>query len=144
MPETDPAAVDRPSPVRRLPRAQRRDQIVAAATRAFADAGFAATSLDDIAAQAGVSRMILYRHFESKADLYLAVLDRAQGRLIAATGAPEFTLASVDALIAAAAEDPVAFRLLFRHAASNSPTTRWPTRSATLPGCSGPPCCCRH
>src|SRR6266545_5001143 len=40
-----------PAPVRRLRRAERREQILAAATRAFARAGFAATSLDDIAAR---------------------------------------------------------------------------------------------
>jgi AcrR family transcriptional regulator len=54
-----------PEPVRRLRRAERREQILAAATRAFARAGFAATSLDDIAAAAGISRAILYRHFDA-------------------------------------------------------------------------------
>jgi AcrR family transcriptional regulator len=116
MGKTEAASEGQPS-ARRLPRAQRREQILASATQAFAKTGFTATSLEDIAAKAGVSRMILYRHFESKADLYIAVLDRAQRRLLDATGAPEFTMASVDGLIAAAAEDPAAFRLLFRHAA---------------------------
>jgi AcrR family transcriptional regulator len=104
-------------PVRRLRRTERRDQIVAAATRAFARAGFAATSLDDIAAEADVSRVILYRHFESKTDLYRAVLDRATARLHAAVGDGEFTGASLAALVAGAAEDPDGFRLLFHHAA---------------------------
>ena len=58
------------------------------------------------------------RHFESKADLYRSVLERARRRIGAATGAPEFTDASIDGLLAAAAEDPPAFRLLFQHAAS--------------------------
>jgi AcrR family transcriptional regulator len=101
----------------RLPRAARREQILAAATEAFARAGFAATSLDDIAEQARISKVILYRHFESKADLYLAVLDQALQRMITATGAPDFSTASVDALLAAAAQEPAGFRLLFRHAA---------------------------
>src|SRR5215211_6413850 len=74
------------TPVRRLPRAERREQLLAAATQAFARTGFAATSLDDIAAAAGISRVLLYRHFESKADLYRAVLDRAVARLTAAVG----------------------------------------------------------
>ena len=43
---------------------------------AFARSGFAATGLDDIAAEAGITRVILYRHFDSKTDLYQAVLDR--------------------------------------------------------------------
>lgn len=102
---------------RRLPRAERREQILAAATRTFADSGFGSTSLDDIAREAGVSRVILYRHFESKADLYRAVLDRAKGRLAAAAQGPEFSQASIDGLVAAAADDPPAFRLLFRHSA---------------------------
>ena len=54
-----------PGPVRRLRRAERREQILAAATRAFARADFTATSLDHIAAEAGITRVILYRHFDS-------------------------------------------------------------------------------
>jgi len=105
------------APVRRLRRAERREQVLAAATQAFARAGFAATSLDDIAAEAGVSRAILYRHFDSKTDLYRAVLDRACARLAAAVGVRDFTADSVEALVGVAAEDPAGFRLLFRHAA---------------------------
>jgi AcrR family transcriptional regulator len=104
-------------PVRRLHRAERRAQILAAATQAFARAGFAATGLDDIAEEAGISRVLLYRHFESKTDLYRAVLDRAVQRLTAAVGTRDFTYASIDALLGAAAEDPDGFRLLFHHAA---------------------------
>ena len=104
-------------PGQRLRRAERREQILSAATRAFARAGFAATSLDDLATEAGVTRVILYRHFESKADLYRAVLRRARDRLAAATGSPGFHAASVEALLAAAADEPAAFRLLFHHAA---------------------------
>ena len=61
--------------------------------------------------------MLLYRHFESKADLYRAVLDRVSTRLSEAAGYPEFTPTSVAALLDAAARDPAGFRLLFRHAA---------------------------
>ena len=104
-------------PSRRLRRTERRDQILAAATRAFARSGFAATSLDDIAGEAGVSRVILYRHFDSKTELYRAVLDHACLRLVAAVGEDELTPASVDALLDAAAADPDGFRLLFHHAA---------------------------
>jgi AcrR family transcriptional regulator len=115
--EPDPPRPEDKAATPRLRRGERREQILAAATSAFARTGYAATSLEDIAAEAGVTRVILYRHFESKADLYRAVLDRAKQRLDAATGAPEFTDASVDALLAAAADDPAAFRLLFQHAA---------------------------
>ncbi|HZD73351.1 MAG TPA: TetR/AcrR family transcriptional regulator [Actinomycetota bacterium] len=112
-----PAGSGPPAHVRRLGRAERREQILAAATQAFARAGFAATSLADIAAEAGISRVILYRHFDSKTDLYRAVLDRVMARLVAAVGKRDYTDASVDALVAAAAEDPAGFRLLFQHAA---------------------------
>jgi AcrR family transcriptional regulator len=113
-PPSQPAA---PTPVRRLRRAERREQLLAAATQAFARGGFAATSLDDIAEAAGISRVLLYRHFESKTDLYRAVLDRAVARLTAAVGTRDYTDASIDALLQAAADDPDGFRLLFHHAA---------------------------
>jgi AcrR family transcriptional regulator len=109
---------EKAEPVRRLPRAARREQILTAATEAFARNGFAATSLDDIAAQAGVTRVILYRHFDSKTDLYQAVLDRMCARLDAHVEEPVggFTDASIDGLLDAAIESPAGFRLLFQHA----------------------------
>lgn len=103
--------------IRRMPRAQRREQILDAATRAFARTGFAATGLDDIAAEAGVTHVILYRHFASKADLYRAVLDHACTRLADTVGTDSYTEDSISALLRAAAADPDGFRLLFRHAA---------------------------
>ena len=111
-------AEEKPEPSRRLGRVQRREQILAAATEAFARSGFAATSLDEIAGQAGVTRVILYRHFDSKADLYQAVLDRMCARLDAHVEEPVggFTDASIDGLLEAAAESPAGFRLLFHHA----------------------------
>lgn len=105
-------------PVRRLPRTQRREQILAAATEAFAAAGFGSTSLGEVAAAAGVTRVILYRHFDSKSDLYQVVLDRMCARLEAHVEEPVggFTDNSVDGLLAAAAESPAGFKLLFQHA----------------------------
>ncbi|MFI7679221.1 TetR/AcrR family transcriptional regulator [Actinophytocola sp. NPDC049390] len=103
-------------PVRRMPRAQRREQILDAAVRAFVHTGFAATNLDDVAAEAGITRVLLYRHFDTKADLYRAALDRACARLAEAVGTDNFTENSISALVHAAAADPDGFRLLFRHA----------------------------
>jgi AcrR family transcriptional regulator len=100
-----------------MPRAQRREQILHAATRAFAREGFTNTGLDDIAVEAGVTPVILYRHFASKADLYRAVLESGLARLHEAVGEDHFDEASIPALIRAAAADPDAFRLVFRHAA---------------------------
>ena len=102
---------------RRMPRAQRREQILEAATRAFARGGFANTGLDAIAAEAGVTPVILYRHFASKADLYRDVIESGHARLRGATGGHDFDEASIPALIRAAAADPDAFRLLYRYAA---------------------------
>ena len=101
---------------RRMPRAQRRAQIISAATRAFARAGFTNTGLDVIAAEAGVTPVILYRHFASKADLYRAVLESAGERLRKVVGTDAFDDTSIPALLRGASADPAAFRLLFRHA----------------------------
>lgn len=104
--------------VRRMSRTERREQILGAATEAFAEAGFASTSLDEVASAAGVTRVILYRHFDSKSDLYQTVLDRMCARLEAHVDEPVggFTDASVDGLVAAARESPAGFKLLFQHA----------------------------
>jgi AcrR family transcriptional regulator len=50
--------------------------IIESAGRLFGERGYEATHLDDIASAAGVTKPIVYRHFESKRDLYLALLDR--------------------------------------------------------------------
>lgn len=107
-----------PSPVRRLNRGQRREQILAAATEAFARCGFAATSLDDVATESGVTRAVLYRHFDSKTELYQSVLDRMCARLDAHIDQPDegFRDDSIDGLLAVAVESPAGFRLLFQHA----------------------------
>jgi AcrR family transcriptional regulator len=110
-------AADPPAPARRLRRADRREQILDAATRAFARAGFSATGLDDVAAEAGITRVLLYRHFDSKADMYRAVLDRACRRLEERVGTGDYDDSSISALLRAAAADPDGFRLLFRYAA---------------------------
>lgn len=64
-------------PTPRMRRAQRRAQIISIATRQFAQEGYHATSMDAIAASIGVSKPVLYQHFESKLDLFLTVLDEA-------------------------------------------------------------------
>jgi AcrR family transcriptional regulator len=66
---------------RRLPRAERRELILEAAGRLFGAGGYADTTLDEIAAAAGVTKPILYRHYDSKKDLYLALLKRHRADL---------------------------------------------------------------
>jgi len=113
---------------RLLPRAARAASILRAASRTFARGGYAATSMDDIAAEAGVSKLMLYRHFNSKHELYEAVLAEVRSRLDAiehrpatlvgltpAEGLREAT-ATLVATIRAAREVPDAFRLLYEHA----------------------------
>ncbi|MDB5482934.1 MAG: regulatory protein TetR [Caulobacteraceae bacterium] len=60
---------------------RKRAAIVAAATTAFLDAGYAEASVNQIAADAGISIKTLYRHFESKDDLFSAVMQAACGRI---------------------------------------------------------------
>ena len=104
-----------------MPRAQRRAQVLDAAAAAFAGAGFAGTSMDDVAAAAGVTRLIVYRNFPSKEELYRAVLERVATRLSqefgALPGPPERGRATARALLRVAREQPDGFRLLWVHAA---------------------------
>ncbi|CAL9328067.1 hypothetical protein SUDANB121_00024 [Nocardiopsis dassonvillei] len=116
------------APVRRMRRAERRAQILEAATRAFARGGFAGTSLDDIATEAAISKVILYRHFESKDEMYRAALDRVCARLQERVGEGDFTGESLSLFLAAAAEDPDGFRLLFHYAAREPDFREWADR----------------
>jgi len=59
---------------KRIPAAQRRAGVLRAAATLFAERGYAGTRLDDVAAAAGVTKPIVYRHFDSKKALYLALL----------------------------------------------------------------------
>jgi AcrR family transcriptional regulator len=69
------------APQKRLPRAERRELILESAGRLFGERGYVHTSLDEIAAAAGVTKPVLYRHFDSKKDLYLALLERHRDEL---------------------------------------------------------------
>src|SRR6478609_2586648 len=75
--------VSRPQPrVARMSRDQRRAQLLEAANLVFTSKGYHAAAMDDIAETAGVSKPVLYQHFPSKLDLYLALLDASCERLI--------------------------------------------------------------
>jgi AcrR family transcriptional regulator len=60
----------------RLPRDARRAQLLVAAQEVFVRSGYHAAAMDEIADQAGVSKPVLYQHFPSKLELYLALLDQ--------------------------------------------------------------------
>src|SRR5690242_3835526 len=66
----------------RLPRDERRGQLLVAASGVFVEHGFHAAGMDEIADRAGVSKPVLYQHFSSKLDLYLAVLRRHVDNLV--------------------------------------------------------------
>ena len=106
----------------RLTPSERLSLIEMAATRLFAERGFAATTVDDIVREAGVTKPMLYRHFESKQELCVALLERYRAELISAPlsrftpgeGEPRNQLASMlDAWLEHVEHHPEAARLLF-------------------------------
>jgi AcrR family transcriptional regulator len=68
----------------RLPRHERRRQLLDAALEVFVSRGYHATAMDEIAERAGVSKPVLYQHFPGKLELYLALLDESVDTLVAA------------------------------------------------------------
>jgi len=65
----------------RMPAAERRQGLIDTALSMFAEGSYRGTTTAEIAHEAGVSEPILYRHFASKRDLYLACIDEAWHRL---------------------------------------------------------------
>jgi len=65
----------------RLPAAARREQLLNVALEVFAHQGFHGTAMNDVAEAAGVTKPVLYQHFQSKRQLYLALLDEVGQRL---------------------------------------------------------------
>jgi AcrR family transcriptional regulator len=74
---TDPRAPARTSRRSRLPAAERRETIVRAAAEVFAEAGYRAGKVSDIAARVGVTEPVIFQNFGSKAALFAAVVERA-------------------------------------------------------------------
>ncbi|MDT7554990.1 MAG: hypothetical protein QOI16_3530 [Pseudonocardiales bacterium] len=67
----------------RLSRSARRAQLLVAARDVFADQGYHAAAMDDIAERAGVSKPVLYQHFPGKLELYQALLTTYADELVA-------------------------------------------------------------
>jgi AcrR family transcriptional regulator len=105
----------------RLPAARRRRQLLDVARELFAMSGFHATSMDDVAEAAGVTKPVLYQHFPSKRDLYLELLEDVGAHILAeiaeATGRVVGGRARVEAGFTAyfryVAANRAAFRVLF-------------------------------
>jgi AcrR family transcriptional regulator len=120
-----PSVLDRPSASHRRPAGERRALIEDAAARLFAERGYSATTVADIVAAAGVSKPMLYRHFESKQDLQMKLLARRRDELAAAPldaflnepGDPDQRLpAMIDAWFAHVEQHPHTSKNLFQDA----------------------------
>ncbi len=105
----------------RLPADVRRQQLVDVARDVFAARGFHATSMDDVAVAAGVTKPVLYQHFSSKRALYIELLEKVGAELLgaitaaterASTGREQVDNAFV-AYFRFVTENRSAFRLLF-------------------------------
>ena len=66
----------------RLSAAARREQLLGVAVDVFARTGYHDTSMNDVAEAAGVTKPVLYQHFESKRDLFQALLDDVGARML--------------------------------------------------------------
>ena len=104
----------------RLPRAQRRLQVIGAAAEAFLRAGYDGTSVEDVARAAGVTRLIVYRIFETKDALYRAVLEQVitdHAESFSPDNPEIADIGIVRVVLGVARRHPDGFRLLWRHAA---------------------------
>jgi AcrR family transcriptional regulator len=106
---------------KRLPADERRALIVEAAGHLFGQRGYAGTTLDDIAAAANVTKPMLYRHFDSKKALYLALLARHRDDLprfaaeVASDVSPESRVEAIlDSWLQYVEQHGYAWRMLFR------------------------------
>jgi AcrR family transcriptional regulator len=86
-PDRDDGRVSNPGPGnnhrRRMTGKERREQLLHIGRKLFAERGFEGTSIEEIAAQAGVSKPVVYEHFNNKEGLYAVVVDREVERLLA-------------------------------------------------------------
>jgi|SRR4051794_1300933 AcrR family transcriptional regulator len=116
----------------RLPRRERRAQLLQSALEVFVAQGYHAAAMDDIADRAGVSKPVLYQHFPGKLDLYLALLDSSCDTIIvntrAALESTQDNKQRVEATMAVfydyVASDTGAFKLVFESDLVNEPAVR--------------------
>jgi AcrR family transcriptional regulator len=119
-------------PRRRMKAPERRAQLLDAARDVFGSAGFHSASMDSVARRAGVTKPVLYDHFASKRDLYLALIDadleavgsRVSEALAAPTGNRKRIRASFQAYFDFVDEHGPGFRLLMQELAGADPDLR--------------------
>jgi AcrR family transcriptional regulator len=117
---------------RRLPRRERRRQLLDAALGVFVSQGYHAAAMDEIAERAGVSKPVLYQHFPGKLELYLALLDESVDTLVEtvrdalrSTPDPKQRVAATfGAYFDYVGGEGAAYRLLFESDLSNEPAVR--------------------
>lgn len=123
----------------RLPRDERRGQLLAAASEVFVDRGYHAAGMDEIAERAGVSKPVLYQHFSSKLELYLAVLARHVENLVSGvrqalrttTDNRQRLRAAVQAFFDFIEHDSQGYRLIFENDYVSEPQVAAQVRVAT-------------
>ena len=111
----------------RLTAAARRAQLIEVGRAVFAESGFEATSVEEIAARAKVSKPILYSHFGGKEGLYAVVVDREVERILGriteavSSGSPRARLEQAAlAYLTYVQEHPEGFAVLLRDAPKQS------------------------
>jgi AcrR family transcriptional regulator len=122
MHSTDPPGQTSGRGTARLSAEARRAQIIETAAGAFLQAGFDGTSMEEVAQNAGITRVFLYRNFDNKRHLYRAVLSSVTDEFVAEFEDRDIADIRrrggiVRVVLGIARRHPDAFRLLWRHAA---------------------------
>lgn len=112
---------DGPAPRVRMSGRERREQLLDVGRTLFAERGFEATSIEEVAHRAGVSKPIVYEHFGGKEGLYAVVVDREMQRLLhkltsslSGGSARDLLEQAAVALLAYVETDTAGFRILVR------------------------------
>ena len=116
----------------RMPRRERRAQLLESALEVFVAQGYHAAAMDDIAERAGVSKPVLYQHFPGKLDLYLALLDAScdliidncRAALASTTDNKDRVAATMQVFYSYVASEEGAFRLVFESDLTSEPDVR--------------------
>ena len=110
-----------PKPRKRMSAAERREQLLVVGRGAFAEKGFDAVSVEELAQRAGVTKPIVYEHFGGKEGIYAVILDREVSVLLdrmagalGPGGARARVEAAVDEFLRYIEERPDGFRVLLR------------------------------
>jgi AcrR family transcriptional regulator len=118
----------------RLPRDERRGQLLIAASDIFVDRGFHAAGMDEIAERAGVSKPVLYQHFSSKLELYRHVENLVSGvrqALRTTTDNRQRLRSAVQAFFDFIEHDSQGYRLIFENDYTTEPQVAVQVRVAT-------------